>query len=357
MDGLAQEESASISRNTKWAISSRMANGTLGIARVPYGFVKINGQLVIDEERAEVVRRIYEEYLSGLGAKKIAAGLNRDMIPSPTGGVWNNITVFKILKQEKYIGDIRWQKTYSEFMGKKYQINRGQRNSYYIRDCLPAIISRDDFVIAQRLRETNTRHPKNIVNSSFRGKTRCVCGRSYCLRSGNKMIWECTGRYDLVRPCASKSFSDAEYQRVWRRMCRKFQQYADEIILPCIELLALLENVSTDNQLSDIYMQLDELTNRRFALCSLYYDGCITYERLIKLRNEIDHETDALERKAAYLQNMSNDAISELDRLHKHIISAPDNELPELILMSAVSDGTMIQFELLGGIKVKENLT
>ena len=49
--------------------------------------------------------------------------LNEEGIPSPTGIQWNNITINKMLRQEKYIGDTLWQKTYSEFMGKKYQTN------------------------------------------------------------------------------------------------------------------------------------------------------------------------------------------------------------------------------------------
>jgi DNA invertase Pin-like site-specific DNA recombinase len=130
MEGLAQEESASISRNVRWSIKRRMQNGTLGIARVPYGYIKVDGKLEIEEEKAAVVRRIFSLYLSGNGAMRIAVLLNEENIPSPTGIKWNNITIFKILKQEKYIGDIRWQKTYSVFMGKKWLINHGEQESY-----------------------------------------------------------------------------------------------------------------------------------------------------------------------------------------------------------------------------------
>lgn len=126
MEGLAQEESSSISRNIRWSLKRRMATGTLGVARVPYGYVKNErGVLVIDKEKARVVRHIFDMYLSGMGARKIAIALNSKHIPSPTGREWNNITILKILKQEKYLGDILWQKTYSVFMGVHDQINRG----------------------------------------------------------------------------------------------------------------------------------------------------------------------------------------------------------------------------------------
>ena len=70
MEGLAQEEAASISRNVRWSLKRRMANGTLGIARVPYGYKKVDGALVIEEKQAEVVRRIFSMYLSGTGEKR-----------------------------------------------------------------------------------------------------------------------------------------------------------------------------------------------------------------------------------------------------------------------------------------------
>ena len=96
--------------------------------------------------------------------------MNEENIPSPTGIKWNNITIFKILKQEKYIGDIRWQKTYSVFMGKKWLINHGEQESYYIRDALPAIISRDDFMKAQELREKMPENRTKQQNHRSEGK-------------------------------------------------------------------------------------------------------------------------------------------------------------------------------------------
>lgn len=109
LEGLAQEESGSISKNIRWSIKRRMADGTLGIARVPYGYKKENGKLIVNEAAAAVVRRVFSLYLSGNGARRIAVIFNKEGLPSPTGKMWNNVTILKILRQEKYIGDILWQ--------------------------------------------------------------------------------------------------------------------------------------------------------------------------------------------------------------------------------------------------------
>ena len=357
MEGLAQEEAASISRNTRWGIRYRMENGTFGIARVPYGYEKIDGQLEIDEEKAETVRQIFSLYLSGEGAKKIAAHLNDKGILSPTGTKWNNVTVLKILKQEKYIGDIRWQKTYSVFMGEKSKINHGERDSFYIRDCLPPIISRDDFTAVHELMEKNTRHPQNTVSSAFRGRTKCICGRSFYLKGNTKKIWECTGRFDLVRPCDSIAFSDIAYHRAWNRMCLKLKTFPDDIIITAADLMKLSRGNLSDEEINALYECEEELSSRKYVLCSLCAEGCITSEKLLTLTNEIDRKLDGIKKKLSFLEKQSDEMIKELDELYRLIKNTSSAGLAEKILKNAVSDGRTIEFELSGGLKFREVLS
>src|SRR5574344_2164923 len=85
MSSLAQEESRSISENVKWGHRKRFADGKV---TVPFGIFLgykkgEDGSLVIDEEQAKVVRRIYREYLSGATAVAIAKGLTSDVIETP----------------------------------------------------------------------------------------------------------------------------------------------------------------------------------------------------------------------------------------------------------------------------------
>ncbi len=356
MEGLAQEESASISRNIRWSLQRKMADGTLGIARVPYGYRKIDGNPVIEEPQAEIIRRIFALYLSGTGAKKIAVLLNDENIPSPTGTRWNNVTILKILRQEKYIGDIRWQKTYSVFMGEKGKINHGERDSYYIRSCLPAIISRDDFMAVQKLREKNIRKATHTTVSPFRGKTKCICGRSFFLKKDKKPIWECTGKYSTVNPCNTPVFSDADYHAAWNRMCIKLSKYADEIILPCIRLFELAEKTLINEEVIQLREQEEELSQRKYVLCSLCFQGCITTEKLISLQSAIDAELEEINTKLTFLECPDNDTVSELKSLYEFITRISSDRLSEMILIGALSDGHTIEFELLGGLKLREVL-
>ena len=67
----AQEESISISKNMRWSIERRMKNGTFLASSTPYGYKIENGEFVIVEEEAEIVRLIFKSYLSGMGKKKL----------------------------------------------------------------------------------------------------------------------------------------------------------------------------------------------------------------------------------------------------------------------------------------------
>ena len=71
-----------------------------------------NGEFIINEEQAKVVRRIYEEYLSGKGIRSIGNGLEKDRILTGAGKLkWYDSTIQKILRNEKYTGDALLQKT------------------------------------------------------------------------------------------------------------------------------------------------------------------------------------------------------------------------------------------------------
>ena len=108
MSSLAQEESRSISENCTWGMRKRFADGKVS---VPFGrFLGYDrgedGNLVINEEQAEIVRKIYGFFLQGHSPYKIAKMLTEEGIPTPGGKkVWGKAVVESILTNEKYKGD------------------------------------------------------------------------------------------------------------------------------------------------------------------------------------------------------------------------------------------------------------
>ena len=111
------------------------------------------GNLVIDESQACVVRRIFREFLSGTSPLDIAKGLNRDGVCGVHGRpCWARVTIERMLRNEKYVGDLLMQKTYTkDFIGKVQIKNSGEVEQYYIRDNHLAIICREDWDRVQKM--------------------------------------------------------------------------------------------------------------------------------------------------------------------------------------------------------------
>ena len=123
----AQEESYSASENQKWRIRKNFEQGRLcSITMLGYRRDK-HGTLIIIPEEAEIVRMIFNDFLSGMGKNAIASKLLAMGIPTKSGGVWTAWSVRRILKNEKYCGDFLLQKSYREnHITKRKMPNHGE---------------------------------------------------------------------------------------------------------------------------------------------------------------------------------------------------------------------------------------
>ena len=113
MSSLAQEESRSISENVTWGQRKRFADGKVTVPFKRFlGYDRGgDGNLVINEEQAAVVRRIYGMFLQGRSPSAVAKALTKEGIPTPGGKTkWSGSTVRSILTNEKYKGDALLQK-------------------------------------------------------------------------------------------------------------------------------------------------------------------------------------------------------------------------------------------------------
>ena len=144
LSSLAENESISISQNNKWSIQRRFRNGTFKLSSPPYGYDYEDGILIVNEEQAAVVRRIFSEALSGKGAQKIADNLNADGISPKKAALWNASTILGMLSNEKYTGDVILQKTYTDDHFKRHR-NNGEKDQIMIRRNHEAIISHEEF--------------------------------------------------------------------------------------------------------------------------------------------------------------------------------------------------------------------
>ena len=180
MASLAKQKSQSLSQNVKLGLQYRYQQGKVQINHNRFlGYTKdADGNLLVDPEQAEIVKRIYREYLEGLSMDKIAAGLERDGILTGAGGKrWHTSTINKILRNKKYLGDALLQKTYTPdflFLNKTRVKNNGLVLQYYVEGNHEAIIPKDIYLQVQ---EKLVR--RRVVKTSANGKKRSY-GCNHC---------------------------------------------------------------------------------------------------------------------------------------------------------------------------------
>ena len=154
MASIAQEESRSISANIRWAIRNRMKNGTQKIQTSGLlGYdTDEDGNMVIVTQEAEIVRTIYKSFVQGVHPGLIAVRLNGLGLKTVYGNNWSSSSVRKILRNEKYCGDVLMQKTITiDYLSHASKINEGEADQYYIADHHDPIVSREIWDKAQEL--------------------------------------------------------------------------------------------------------------------------------------------------------------------------------------------------------------
>ena len=214
----AQEESLSASENQKWRIRKNFEegkpwNGTM------LGYRYHNGTLVIEPQEAEIVRRIFREYLSGKGVVSIANGLNADGIVTRYGNQWHKRSVTCVLLNYAYTGNLLLQTTFREnHLTKRSLPNDGQLPKYHAKGTHEAIISIEDFTAAQaEMEKRSAKHAPKGKNYTarypFSGMIVCGnCGKHYRRKvTASGPVWICsTFNQQGKAACLSKQIPEAE---------------------------------------------------------------------------------------------------------------------------------------------------
>jgi len=193
----AQEESRSISENTKWAIRNRFEEGIFTYKNL-YGYRWDGKQYEIVEEEAEAIKLIFNSYLDGMSPGQIVKLLNSRGIKPVKNDEFCYESVWLILRQINYTGDTILQKTYREnHLNHKKKTNQGELPKYYVEDTHPVIIEKELFNKVQteieRRKALGYRANQSLTFSCFTSKLHCsICGKTYRKRTiPNK---SCTGK-------------------------------------------------------------------------------------------------------------------------------------------------------------------
>ena len=234
LGAFAQSESESISANVRWGIRQAMKEGKATIQyKYLYGYRKgDNSKPEIIPDQAEVVRKIYDLFLSGTPVRGIQEYLNANSVPNINGEPkWARSAIDSILTNEKYCGDVLLQKTYiDDCINKKVKKNTGQLPMYLVQNHHEGIISRKTFDAAQAelARRSAGKSPskknaptgRSRYSSKYALSDRLYCGEcgtqyqrcTWRNRDGSKrIVWRCVSRVDYGnRYCHNSPTLDEE---------------------------------------------------------------------------------------------------------------------------------------------------
>ena len=153
---LDQAESQARSENIKFGIRQRMRSGKTVLNHAQFlGYTKgEDGILQIVPEEAEIVRKIFELYIQGNGVRKIKRYLEEREIKTVTGKAeWSTSTIDRMLSNEKYIGQVLMQKTYTpDFLTGRQEKNRGQLEMVLVENAHEPIIEPAVFEKVQEMK-------------------------------------------------------------------------------------------------------------------------------------------------------------------------------------------------------------
>ena len=220
MSSLAQEESRSISENVTWGQRKRFADGKVSM---PYkrflGYEQgPDGQPRIVPEQAEIVRRIYDLFMSGMTTFAVAKKLTEDGIPTPGGKQkWQASTVESILTNEKYKGDALLQKRFTvDFLQKKLKPNEGEVPQYYVENSHPAIITAELFEQVQEEMDRRKKLGRRYrTGSLFSCRLVCAdCGEFFGPKVWNstdkyrRTVWQCNAKFKGEHKCTTPHLTE-----------------------------------------------------------------------------------------------------------------------------------------------------
>ena len=310
----------------------------------PYGYIKDPNDpkhWIVDDEAAQVVRRVYSMTLEGFGTEQIATQLEKDGVLTPraywlTKGIkrpgkgkqqpptkWNSSTITKILSLQEYCGDILNFKTYSKSYKNKKRIDNDRENWVVFQDVHEAIIERAVYEQVQQKRgKIRKRRTNNGEHNMFSGLLVCAdCGSNlhFHFNQGNPEIkyFNCSNYKGNRGTCTSTHYVRVDFLEEVvlgeiRRLTKFASLYEDEFVKAVIghsqqaeqtdrklkekELRTLL---ARDEELDGLFERIYEdnvsgkLSDDRFAKMSRRYEDeqKELSEKIKKLRSEIEKQS------------------------------------------------------------------
>ena len=335
----------------------------------------LDGNLVANAEQAAIVKRIYAEALYGIGTQKIAEALNADGVTAKKGMNWTATTIRGILGNEKYIGDVLLQKTYTDEHFNRHH-NYGEKNQYLIQNNHEAIISHADFeaagvILDHRGKEKGVEKGCSKYQNRYplSGKMKCSeCGSSFKRRihgsSNRKYIGWCCSKHILdVSECSMRFIREDDIHQAFVTMINKLIFGHKFILKPLLNSLRAVNYSDNLVQIQELDTKVEENAERRQVLMSLMTKGYLEPVLFNAQNNELRKEATILKaQKEAFSRSLNGGmaTATEAELLLKYVSKANQIEgfdeklFEQYVEKIIVYSNKEIGFKMKCGITLKE---
>ena len=377
LSSLAESESVSISENNKWSIQKRFQNGTYIISYPPYGYENAGGEMIVVPEQAEVVKKIFEDTLAGKSTHAVAKELNDSGVRSKKGGKWTPGAINAIIRNEKFTGDVIFQKTYTDSQFSRHT-NDGELNKYLCENHHEPIVSHEIFekaneVLNQRGKEKgNGERTERYQNRyGFSGRIKCgECGGVFKRRihykpSGSYIAWCCTHHIEDRNSCSMKYITDDGIKTAFLTMMNKLVFAHQSVLKPLLHSLQGFDDKDRLLQIQEYETKLEKNMEKRQVLTSLMAGGLLEPALFSKENNALILEEKHLQEEKKQMINSVSGDRTKIEALETLIKFASGSEMlteySDEIFLSHVEgiivlSREKIVFELKCGLKLKERL-
>lgn len=320
MGSIAQEESRRTSNRVVWGQTRQMERGVV-FGPSLLGYDVKHGRMKVNPEGAALVRLIFRKYaLEQMGTTQIARFLTEAGYRTPGGcGSWKPGTVIKILKNEKYVGDLVQKKTYTpDYLTHEKRRNAGQVPLITIANHHEPIISRKVWDLARERMARRDKHVQRDGGHSdryvFSGKIKCsLCGAAFTaryktLKDGNRVRRWCCGttgcgigklvRNDDARQMLRKAVS---------MIPMDFGALIDDVTELALDAVQVEQKARREDP-EHIRVKIDQAKRKKEAVMDSYFAGTISKDDMLSMGNRYEQQirelncclAEAVRRKEAH---------------------------------------------------------
>jgi DNA invertase Pin-like site-specific DNA recombinase len=367
----AQAESESISGNMRWSYQRRMQSGDFITCKAPFGYCLKNRTLEIEESEAQIIRQIFNRYLSGYSTSEIAAEITQLGIPTRDGTpYWQCSTICYILQNEKYAGDALIQKSYvTDTLPVRKKRNHGEKDQYFVADSHPPIIERSVFDKVQKLykRKSNQIPVRSNAAHHFTLKIICDhCGNYFGRKKIHQIYYWVCRTHNHGGNCSIPQIQENNIEAAFLRLYYKLKHHGETIFGSMLTNLQTIRNrrmlwsvdiVELNKEISDLLCQNQMLTE-------LKKQGLIDPDIFIAQSNELAEQLRTAKLKKERLLDADGDnTIAQTQELMEILAAGPDfldtfdTELfRELVEKIIVESNERVRFHLKNGLELIESV-